>query len=347
MFFRSRTQQPPTMTLEGALGPNSALDDAAGLRVASPEVLSVAGDGQLLFSSGALVCLLPGWGREAMIWKSFDRPVTALACSPGGRVAVGLAGGAVSVLEQSGEVSPGWIPVPGLASVADCLFLSEDELILVDHGYRAVENVLSVAPWDPAERGRLVSMTRAGEARVIADRLHCPLGVCSDEDGEIIVTEFERARIVSSSGTVRQSGFPAYPGRIRKSPAGYVMACPARRDPLIEFLKAEGDFVAEMKAKIPPQNWIAPRISPDFSHDFPIELGATRLFGQIKPWAPSFSYGLVIALDKRLMPVASAHSRANGKRHAIADAIVWNGDLIAVSKASGEILNLGPESAAA
>jgi hypothetical protein len=331
------------MTLEGALGPNSALEDAAGLRVASPEVLSIAEDGQLLLSSGAMVCLLPAWGRELMVWKSFDRPVTALACSPGGRVAVGLAGGAVSVFEQSGEVSPGWIPVPGLASVADCLFLSEDEIVLVDHGYRAAENVLSVAPWDPAERGRLVSMRRAGEMRVMADRLHCPMGLCRHEDGEIIVTELERARIVHVAGKVRQSGFPAYPGRIRRSPAGYIMACLARRDPLIEFLKTERDFVAEMKANIPSQNWIAPRVNPDFSHDLPIELGATRLFGEIKSWAPSFSYGLVIILDDRLMPVGSAHSRANGRRHAITDAIVWNGDLIAVSGASGELLNLGPE----
>ena len=38
------------------------------------------------------------------------------------------------------------------------------------------------------------------------------------------------------------------------------------------------------------------------------------------------------------MPVGSAHSRANGRRHAISDVVVWNGDLIAVSKASGETL---------
>ena len=41
------------------------------------------------------------------------------------------------------------------------------------------------------------------------------------------------------------------------------------------------------------------------------------------------------------MPVGSAQSRANGRRHAISDVAIWNGDLIAVSKASGELLNLG------
>jgi hypothetical protein len=332
------------MTLEGALGPNSRLDEASGLRVAAAEVVSVAEDGQLLFSSGEQVCLLPAWGRESMVWKSFDRPVTALACSPHGRVAVGLAGGAIHILDQSGEASPGWIAPAGLSSVADCLFLSEDDLAIVDHGYRADESVLSVAPWDPSERGKLLIMSRSGETRMIADRFHCPMGLCRDQDGEIIVAEFERGRIVSASRHVRQSGFPAYLGRIRKSPTGYIMACLARRDPLIEFLKTEQAFVNEMKARIQPHNWIAPRLSPDFSHDFPIELGATRLFGQIKPWAPSFSYGLVIALDNSLMPVGSAHSLANGRRHAITDVAVWNGDLIAVSKASSEILNLGPAS---
>ena len=70
------------------------------------------------------------------------------------------------------------------------------------------------------------------------------------------------------------------------------------------------------------------------------EAGATRLFGEIKPWAPSFSYGLVIETDERLVPTASAHSRANGRRHAISDAVGWNEDIIAVSRASGELLRI-------
>ena len=102
-----------------------------------------------------------------------------------------------------------------------------------------------------------------------------------------------------------------------------------------------------MKTTIAPRHWIAPRVSPEFAHDFPIELGATRLFGEIKPWAPSFSYGLLIELNDALMPVGSAHSRADGRRHAISDALVWNGDLVAVSKASAELLNLGPARGAA
>ncbi|HLH49790.1 MAG TPA: strictosidine synthase, partial [Roseiarcus sp.] len=180
-----------------------------------------------------------------------------------------------------------------------------------------------------------------GEPRVLAAGLRCPMGVARDARGELIVTEFESARIVDLSGAVRQAGYPGYLGRLRQTATGYVMTCLSRRDPLIEFLKSERKFVEAMKATIPPRHWIAPRVNPEFSHDFPIELGATRLFGEIKPWAPSFSYGLVIELDDALMPIGAAHSRADGRRHGISDALVWNGDLIAVSKASGELLNLG------
>lgn len=330
------------MTLEGVLGPNSRLDDAPGLPVAAPEALCVAKDGQLLFTSGAAVHGLRRWGEKPLLWKAFDCPVTALCSSPGGLVAIGLANGQIAVLDQAGQRLPGWAPLADLHSVTDCLFVSETELAVVDSGYRSDEDILSVAPWDASARGRVLMVRQSSAASVVAGGLHCPMGISRDGKGEIIVTELERARIVDATGMVRQSGYPAYLGRLRRTASGYVMACLARRDPLIEFLKTEPDFVAEMKAKIPPHHWISPRVSPEFSHDFPIELGATRLFGEIKPWAPSFSYGLVIALDEGLMPVGSAHSRANGRRHAIADATLWNGDIVAVSKASGEILNLGP-----
>jgi hypothetical protein len=335
------------MTLEGVLGPNNRLDEAAGFPASSPEALCVTPTGHLLFTAGAAIHALPAWGGVPAPWKAFDRAVTALGCSPGGRIAVGVADGRIAVFEPSGQPSAGW-PVPAeLLSIADCLFLSEDELAIVDPGYRTDENILSVAPWDSSEQGKVLIVRHSGEARTLIGGLHCPMGICRDAKGEVIITELERARIIDGSGVVRQSGYPAYVGRIRRTVAGYVLACLARRDPLIEFLKTEQDFVAEMKAKIPARSWIAPRLSPDFSHGFPIELGATRLFGEVKPWAPSFSYGLVIELDHALMPTASAHSRANGRRHAISDATVWNGDLIAVSKASGEILNLGPAGGAA
>lgn len=344
MFFRSKARQVPDMTLEGVLGPNSRLDEADGFPVVAPEAMCVA-DGRLLFSSGMTVLALQSWSAEPTPWKAFDCPVTALCSSPAGSIAIGLANGRVLVFDRAWQPLSGWEGSLASGAVTDCTFLSETELAVVDSGYPATENILSVAPWDATARGNVLVISRSGEVRTTIGGLHCPMGISYDGKGEILVTELERARIVDTAGRARQSGYPAYLGRLRGTTSGYLLSCPARRDPLIEFLKSEHDFVAEMKANIPPQNWISPRMSPVFSHDFPIELGATRLFGEIKPWAPSFSYGLVIELDGNLMPVRSAHSRANGRRHAITDALSWNGDIIAISKASGEILNLGAEEA--
>jgi hypothetical protein len=329
------------MTLEGVLGPNDRLEGAPGIRVESPDALCVGADGGLFVSAGCSALYLTKWGEPLQRYAEFDQRVTALANSKSGMLAVGTLGGGLQVYDGSGRALSGWRPPDDLKSVADALFLSETELAVIDHGYKPEESLLSVAPWDDVGRGKLIVVRRDAEPRVLLSGLACPMGVSLDARGEPIVTEFERARIVDVSRTVRQAGYPGYLGRLRKTGNGYVLACLSRRDPLIEFLKTERGFVDAMKTTIAPEHWIAPRVNPEFAHDFPIELGATRLFGEIKPWAPSFSYGLVIELNDALMPVGSAHSRANGRRHAISDALVWNGDLVAVSKASAELLNLG------
>lgn len=341
-FFRSRRQPPPTMTLEGVLGPNGRLDTAAGMKVEAPDAICVAADGRLLASSGTQILAFAAWGGAPQSFATFDAPVTALCQGAGGLVAVGLAGGRLAVRDGSGRPVGGWsLPEGRVASVVDCAFTSDNDLVLVDCGYAHGDNLLAQAAWDDAARGQLVSLHRSGETRAVASGLHCPMGVCLDDRGGVLVPLFERASIVDEMGKVRQAGYPGYLGRLRRTAGGFALACLSRRDPLIEFLKTERTFVAAMKTKIELRHWIAPRANPEFSHDFPIELGATRLYGEVKPWAPSFSYGLLIETDAKLMPVGSAQSKANGQRHAICDVVSWNGDLIAVSKASGEILNLG------
>jgi hypothetical protein len=335
------------MTLEGALGPNRRLDEAESMSVAAAEAIAVDRSGHLLVSSGRDVVRLARWGAAPELWASFDAPVTALAVSDGGLVAIGLSGGRVAVYGATGHPAPGWSPTASLRSAADCMFLSDDELAVVDHGYGPDEPILSIAPWDDKARGQVIAIGRAGLTRVVATGLHCPMGIARGDGGALLLTEFERARVIDVSGRIVQAGYPAYLGRIRRIGDGYALACLSRRDPLIEFLKTEHDFVARMKAHIDPKHWIAPRATPEFSHDFPIELGATRLFGEIKPWAPSFSYGLVIETNAALMPTGSAHSRANGVRHAITDIAFWNGALIAVSRASGEILKVAAQDVAA
>ncbi|MCZ4291229.1 hypothetical protein [Hoeflea alexandrii] len=341
MLFATRRSDPPAMTLEGVLGPNTRLDDAAGIAVDAPNAVCVIEGLGLLFSSGSAVLAIEAWDARPTPWAVFDDTVTAIGGGPDGLVAVGLAGGGLAVCDRNGAAAGWTAPAAGPAAIADLAFLPDGAVAAVDSGYGPGDDMFARAPWDDRARGSVTSVRRDGATRQLASGLHCPTGIALDGSGAPLVTLFERAAVAELSGQLRQSGYPAYPGRIRRTDTGYLIACLARRDPLIEFLKTERDFVAEMKQSIEPRYWISPRMHPEFSHDFPIEAGATRLFGEIKPWAPSFSYGLVIETDERLVPTASAHSRANGLRHAISDAVCWNGDIIAVSRASGEVLRIG------
>ena len=177
MFFRRQRQQTPTIPLEGALGPNGRLDDAEAFPIAAPEAICVQRDGPLLVSSGSEVLRIGQWGGTPEPWGNFDARVTALAVSDAGLVAVGLSGGRVSVRSASGEPQSGWTPSSGPRAIADCLFLSEDELAVVDHGYGPEEPILSLAPWDTVARGQVLGIAQSGATRVIAAQLHCPMGI--------------------------------------------------------------------------------------------------------------------------------------------------------------------------
>ena len=214
-----------------------------------PDSICVDRDGHLLVSSGSDVLLIRDWGQAPERWASFDAPVSALAVSGGGQVAIGLAGGRLVVRGPSGENSPGWTPSSHPRAIVDCLFLSEDDLAVVDHGYGPGEPVLSLAPWDDAARGQVIAISRGGATRVIAAGLHCPMGIARAPDGSLVLTELEHARVIDATGKVLQSGYPAYLARIREVGGGYAIACLSRRDPLIEFLKTEHEFVARMKGK--------------------------------------------------------------------------------------------------
>ena len=91
---------------------------------------------------------------------------------------------------------------------------------------------------------------------------------------------------------------------------------------------------------VEPQLWIAPSLRSGRSFREPMQGGALKQMGILKPWAPTFSYGLVVELSESFVPLRSMHSRAGGRRHGITSAVEHDGHLWVSSKGGDEIVLL-------
>ena len=347
MFGLNRKQPARISLLDGPRCPNDMLEQAVALPIDAPDDICVAPDGSLLVSSGKRVLRLRDWQSDSLtVISEFNHEVTALACRADGVIAVGLNGGGIRLITQEGDAAPGWEGQEnGVQEATACTFASDGTLLVADAG--GIDDQASRLHdlYSETGNGQLIRMTETGDRSVIASGLRLPYGVIETAAKEVLVCESWSARISQLSSDAPPKAVlqdaPGYPARIHAlSGGGYILSLFARRDPLIEFVLSEPAFMNRMKAEIDPAHWIAPRFAARADYRVPIQMGAARLFGDIKPWAPSFSYGLVVILDKNFLPLASAQSRANGTRHGITAALEWRGELIAISKGSNELLKV-------
>ena len=165
-------------------------------------------------------------------------------------------------------------------------------------------------------------------------------------NGQVVVSEAWRRRLVAIG-----AGAPAatvlddlsgYPSRlVARRGGGAWLAVFAPCSQLIEFVLRERDYCETMMRDIPEAYWIAPSLAAPRSFLEPLQGGALKQLGMLKPWAPTRSLGLVVALDERLRPTASWHSRADGTRHGVTSCIEdENGGLLVASKGGDAVLRL-------
>ncbi len=347
MFGLKKNKPPRISLLDGPLCPNDRLEEAASLSVPDPDDLCIAPDGSLLVTSGNSVLRLSDWDQGAFdSVAEFDHEVGALACREDGLIAVGLMGAGVRVLTPKGLAGTGWDGLEQTAKeVRACRFSGDGTLLIANASAGDGQASFQQGLFANTGSGRVLRLTEKGGCDVVADGLQFPYGLAETGVDQIVVCESWAARLSEISKKSTRNfvleDTPGYPARINPtSGGGFILSLFSRRDPLIDFVLSEAGFLKRMKAEIDPEYWIAPRMSADTDYRVPIQMGATRLFGEIKPWAPSFSYGLVMILDGSFTPLASAQSRANGKRHGITSALEWRGDLIAVSKGNNELLKV-------
>ncbi len=346
--------------LDGAFKPNRLLEDAKVLATLdAPEDLST--DGKVLFVADA--------GRVLRFEKAVaveviqvEETITALACMPGGGIAIALDGRQVKIFEGPYDGRE-WSMVnsKSLLSV-NAISVAEDGRLLVTEG----STVHPYERWchdlmDRGHTGRLIELDPAtGNSRELKSGMHYAFGCC--QFGKSVwVSETWKHRLLRSHFSTKDKNIspaqgkiapstldeivvdwlPGYPCRITRAPGGgFWLAAFAGRTQLVEFVLREDAYRKRMMAEVDPRHWIAPALSSGNDFLEPLQGAQVKMRGVLKPYAPPRSYGLVIRLDERGIPVDSFHSRLDGKNHGVVAAVECKGILYVLAKGNRRILQL-------
>ena len=331
--------------LDGAWKPNNLLEDAAfGLRVPAPDNLVATGEG-LVYSSGSDLHRQPPCGGLGMAFRTLGAPVSALAVSSAGILAA-AAGRTIVFTDALGQDALGLSSGNQDWTGITAMDFSDDGTLLVAIG--SSKNSLDDWQRDLLDGGQTGSIWRldpaTGKADRLADRLAYPNGIAFAPDGHVIVSEAWQKRLVRLTPAGRIAGqviedLPGYPARIsRSAQGGYWLSVFAPRSQLIEFVLREPAYRQAMMAEVDKEFWIAPALRSGYSFREPMQGGALKQMGILKPWAPTRSYGLVVELSADFVPLRSFHSRAGGRRHGITSALEAGGKLWATAKGGDEVV---------
>lgn len=331
--------------MDGALRPNFRIENAPVVQqIDAPDNL-VRHGGRVLFSSGQRLLELQSQGGEPVLVEQLPSEITCLAAHPSGALAIGLAQGGI-VLRGGGHDGKVIAGLSGRRIVAAtaAAFADADTLFVC----------LGSQQFAPAEWKRdLMSKNSSGsvwrvelaslKATCIADNMGYPYGVAVNARGEVIVSESWRHRLLllsqNSAARTLYGDMPGYPARLVADPGSNELwlSVFAPRMQLIEFVLREDEYRTRMMSDMAPEYWIAPSLHPSRSFLEPLQGGSLKQLGEMKPWAPSRSYGLVVRLDPEGQPLESMHSRANGTRHGVTSCLPHAGAVLVASKGGGVI----------
>jgi hypothetical protein len=335
--------------MDGALKPNRVLDECVGAPATRPDNLARC-DGRIVFTTDRELRTIdparPAIGSQLLM--SFESRIEALATARDGGLAVALASDELQCIggRFDGLVLTDWSK-HSLSCVTALAFGSDDDLIICVGSTTNSTDLWQKDLLESSSSGSVWRLSlRSREAIQLCDGLAFPYGVLVEPSGaKVVVSESWRHRLLrldahhASRPEIVLDDLPGYPARLCDDPEGGAwLAIFAPRNQLVEFVIREPDYRDDMIRTVPPDYWIAPSLRSRKSFLEPLQGGAVRQMGLLKPWAPTRSYGLVVRLSRDLQPVASFHSRADGSRHGIASCLVDGGNLLAASKGGNEVL---------
>lgn len=328
-IFRGKAVTIPP--LDGAFRPNTALDDAPVFaQMPAPDNL-VFWQGRVVASSGPNL-MAPG----GEVLHRYGSHITALAVSPHGALAVGLADGSLSIAVAA-------VALPMDVRCITALAYGPDGRLWLANG----SATLPASQW----AADLMQKNASGSVWVqedgwqkVAGGLAWPNGLLPDGVGAIVSEAWRHRLIRLGDGKPRPvlESLPGYPARLAPAAGGGTwLALFAPRNRLIEFVLQETRYRHAMMAEVPPEFWISPALASGRSFLEPLQCGGIRMLGVHKAWSPSRSYGLVVRLDAQMTPQFSLHSRANGTRHGVTSVLDHQGQLYIASKGGDCILTGG------
>lgn len=343
-------------TLDGALRANRRLDDDVQVLIddlADIDDIAAQTDGALLVSAGNRVLQVDA----ACAQSPRVRLEAAAAVGPitvaGNILYVGVAGVGVQRIEQG--------HVTATLSVADgtplrcptALAVLADGRLAIAEGSTA--NTQQDWARDLLERraqGRIVlASADLSTAHVRASGLAWPAGVLPRGDA-LWISESWRHRLLrlnvegAAAPQPLLADLPGYPGRLSAAPDGGAwLAVFALRTQLVEFVLRETAYREQMLASVDPRWWIAPSLRTSGHYLEPLQGGAIKKLGQVKPWAPPRSYGLACRLAADGTVTQSLHSRVGGRHHGITAVLQQDAQVLLASRGSDRLiaLNLEPQ----
>lgn len=331
--------------LDGAFLPNMALDHA-DLVLERDDIDDLAQfGGRPVVSVGSQVVWLDGGGEPL----TFPTTVTAITGLSDGRLAVALADGQVLICGSSGERTP--LRTKGIGGCITALCQMNDKSLCASIGSARVES----EDWalDLMQLGRTgavwsLGLDSSAEPMRIGAGLGWAGGVAMLDD-KIVVSDSWNARLLSfapdgGGPTTLLDQLPGYPGRMTSDGQGGLwLSVFAPRSQLVEFVLREPAYRTRMIAEVHKEFWIAPCLRSGSSFLEPLQQGAVKQLGVLKPWSPSMSYGLLVRLNSAGRPVTSLHSRADGARHGVTASLVDQDALLFAAKGEGVLGRVNKE----
>lgn len=330
--------------MELGMTPNDRLERADDVAWAGTGQVDdvVLVDGELAVATGNVVTVHRADGADQTTLP--DR-VTAMAATDNGIVVAVSGHGLLKV--NAGRVDPQSEDVSLRHNVTALLALPGGELLAT---VGSSERDLDGWVWDLFEQKATGSIHRIdADGRIVQSRQGLPwaAGLAEGMEGPgspVLLSLAHAHRIEYVDPTSLQSlgtfleGLPSYPWRISRAPGrdSWWVSMPLVRSRLTELMLGEKAFLSDMMATVPTQSWYGPSMAGGSVYREPLQLGGLRVLGQLKPWAPPRSYGLVVEVDAFGRVLRSLHSRAGGTTHGVVAAVEHEGSLwVAARSRSG------------